>query len=73
MPGKHHRSPALNVDKVLAKNRKVNAALLADSLAIAKQLAEMGVTIRRGYNLPSPFEKRLVRATTSELILAQAK
>jgi hypothetical protein len=76
MPAKHHKTTALKLDKILAKNRKnrkVNAALLAESLAIAKQLADDGVALRKGYNLPSPFEKRLVRTTVSELILSQAK
>jgi hypothetical protein len=73
MPAKNHKSTALKLGKILAGNRKVNAALLAESLAIAKQLADEGVALRKGYNLPSPFEKRLVRTTASELILAKSK
>lgn len=53
---------------ILAKNKKVNEELLVESLKLSRKLAKTGVTIRKGYDLPSPFEKRLVRTSASELL-----
>jgi hypothetical protein len=63
-----HVSRALK--SIIVKNPKVNAALLAESLKVSIQLAKAGVTIRKGYNLPSAFEKRLVKTSVSELLLS---
>jgi hypothetical protein len=53
---------------IIAKNPKVNGALLEESLRLSKKLAKVGVMLRRGYSLPSPFEKRLVKTSASELL-----
>lgn len=52
----------MNLKRILAKNTKVNAEQLEESIKLSRKLAKNGVTTRRGYNLPSPFENRLVKA-----------
>jgi hypothetical protein len=54
--------------RILAKNRKVNAELLEESLKVSRRLQKAGVSIRKDYNLRSPFEKRLVKASAAELV-----
>ena len=56
---------------IIAKNPKVNGVLLEESLKVSRKLAKSGVIIRRQYDLPSPFEKRLVKTSASELLSIQ--
>lgn len=58
----------IHLRHILAKNRKVNTEQLEESLRVAKRLQKTGVSIRKDYSLRSPFEKRLVKVSTSELV-----
>lgn len=52
----------------LAKNKGVDRELLEESLKLFRRLQKAGVASRKPYGLRSPFEKRLVKASASELL-----
>jgi hypothetical protein len=53
-----------------AKNK--DAELLEESLRVSRRLQKTGISTRKGYSLRSPFEKRLFRTSSAELIHAAA-
>jgi hypothetical protein len=61
---KQHREPT-------AKSR-ADAELLEESLRVSRRLQKTGISTRKAYSLRSPFEKRLFRTSTAELIHAAA-
>ncbi len=61
----------INVKTIAAKNKRVNQAQLEESLEVTRTLLKSGFLIRRGYNLRSPFETRLIKTSAAELLALQ--
>jgi hypothetical protein len=55
----------------LAKNPKVNGALLEESLKLSIRLRKLGGPIKKGYNLRSPYDKRLVKVSALDFTPAE--
>jgi hypothetical protein len=55
----------------LARNPKVNSALLEESLKLSIRLRKLGGPMKKGYNLRSPYDKRLVKVSAADLALAE--
>jgi hypothetical protein len=55
----------INLKKMLAANRSVDAKKLVEVLRIVKELRQTGIPTVSGYNLTLPFSKRVVQSDES--------
>jgi hypothetical protein len=51
---------------IIARNPKVDAEQLRESLELTRKLAKSGIK-PKGYRISSPYRKRLIKASIAEL------
>ena len=62
-----------NLKQIIAENPKVDQELFRESMRMSKRFAKARVGERKRYNLPSPFDTRLVKTSVLELTLLSEK
>jgi hypothetical protein len=56
---------------MIKRGSKVDFELLRESMKVSRRLAKLGFGSGKSYDLPAPYQNRLIKTTPAELLALQ--